>query len=402
MHPLAPHRPPGSADVDAILATAAEVVAHPAVVAARQRASDALLAASPHVGDRLGAERNRRELPQAMLELVRSMACQAAADDPTNPRFNWSPHLGWRFGLDNPDTIYRAVRVSDDGRYEISGQRHSSVFAAFQLFDAYYGEGTESGRDPVQLGFLDGRDLVVDDDGSFTITLDGEPRRERINHLQLPPGSTTILVRDTLSDWAQQPMELTIRRLDRQPGPPRPLDELAADTARWVEIGAPYWDRITQGFTGLPANTLTPPASTHNGLHGQYSSLGHFVLADDQALVVRMPTFAAPYFGIQLGNDWFISTDYVATIGSLNNAQAEVVDGWVEVVIDSVDPGVHNWLDTTGLPSGLLFLRWQGLDAPPSSARPSIEVLDRRGGTTPVGGGPGHLGGARHPLRRPR
>ena len=43
----------------------------------------------------------------------------------------------------------------------------------------------------------------------------------------------------------------------------------------------------------------------------QYSSVGHFDLTPDQALVITLPATDAPYLGFQLGSLWYISLDYI-------------------------------------------------------------------------------------------
>ena len=53
------------------------------------------------------------------------------------------------------------------------------------------------------------------------------------------------------------------------------------------------------------------PAPTPGGLSTQFSSIGHYALADDEALVVEVPACdAAPYQAIQVGSKWYVLTDY--------------------------------------------------------------------------------------------
>jgi hypothetical protein len=51
---------------------------------------------------------------------------------------------------------------------------------------------------------ISGRDLVVNPDGTFTITVSAEPGAPGQNHLQLTSDSTLIATRNTLSDWTNQ------------------------------------------------------------------------------------------------------------------------------------------------------------------------------------------------------
>ncbi|PRC53979.1 hypothetical protein C6A85_51080, partial [Mycobacterium sp. ITM-2017-0098] len=58
---------------------------------------------------------------------------------------------------------------------------------------------------------LSGRQIEVGPDGSFTITVSGDPAASgQRNHLQMTADTTLIAVRNTLSDWnTQLPMTLS-------------------------------------------------------------------------------------------------------------------------------------------------------------------------------------------------
>jgi hypothetical protein len=61
------------------------------------------------------------------------------------------------------------------------------------------------------------------------------------------------------------------------------------------------------------------------------------------------PRSVAPYQGIQLGSRWYVSLDYVNHQTSLTAEQARTdPDGMLRFVISERDPGVANWLETTG------------------------------------------------------
>ena len=94
---------------------------------------------------------------------------------------------------------------------------------------------------------------------------------------------------------------------------------------------------------------------TPGGLATQYSSVGHFELRPDQALVITIPVTDAPYLGFQLGSLWYISLDYINHQTSLNNTQAQAdPDGKVRIVVADQNPGVTNWVETLGHRRGYL------------------------------------------------
>ena len=126
-----------------------------------------------------------------------------------------------------------------------------------------------------------------------------------------------------------------------------------------------------------PVNTLTVPKSTPGGLSSQFSSIGHYSLGDDEAMVVTVPVCeAAPYQAIQIGSKWYISTDYEHHQTSLTRAQSVASGEVLRYVISEQNPGVANWLETFGHPQGVMMLRWQRVARDLTAADgPTVEVV---------------------------
>jgi hypothetical protein len=146
------------------------------------------------------------------------------------------------------------------------------------------------------------------------------------------------------------------------------------------------WFAFPEWFTYKePVNTLTVPKSTPGGLASQFSSIGHYDLADDQAMIVTVPAAECAYQGIQIGSRWYISTDYEHHQTSLTRAQSHVdPDGNLRYVVSERNPGIANWLETCGHPQGVMMLRWQRLshelgeaDGPTVEVVPLHELQDR-------------------------
>jgi hypothetical protein len=71
------------------------------------------------------------------------------------------------------------------------------------------------------------------------------------------------------------------------------------------------------------------------------------------------------FHGIHLSNLWGESLDYANRQSSLNAFQSEWDgDGAVRWVVAHRDPGIPNWLDTTGVRSGFISPRWTYSQAP--------------------------------------
>ena len=151
---------------------------------------------------------------------------------------------------------------------------------------------------------FDDRELERDADGSFEFTYVAEP------------GAKTLIVREVFCDWdAEEPGWITIERTDTLGQPARPVTrELLTKkyevAARSITSSIRTWFAFPHWFQyAEPVNTLTAPQSTPGGLSSQRSSIGHYALAEDEAMIVSVPRCdEAAYQAIQVGSDWYAST----------------------------------------------------------------------------------------------
>lgn len=283
----------------------------------------------------------------------------------------WFGHRvpGSKWGGDNPDNAYRIIPVAAGSRYEVSGQRQDepSTYVTFQLV----GNSTTSAT----LASLEQLDMEIADDGSYTLTLDGTPADGRRNHIMIPPGTLYLFIRDSMGDWAtQQPDALRVRRLDSPTRDPLTEDELAATAIRNIlsdVFYAYYAQRLF--FNGPQMMTEPLGAGSVGGLVTQQGSLGHFTVADDDAVIITANAAGATYRDVVLHDLWLRSLPNRDNQMSLNNAQMlPDADGRFTYVLSIADPGVHNWLDPCGLHDVLILHRWQGFPDP-NAGVPTIE-----------------------------
>jgi hypothetical protein len=306
---------------------------------------------------------------------------------------------GSRILYDNPDTVYRFMGVNGASSYVIRGRFEGEVPAdtTFSVLTGLTGNTAS---------VLTKDELVINPDGTFTITADRNPANGRVNHLQLTSDSTIIATRNTLADWGTEvPMSLEIKRVGGPPNslfsqlggfaipglgkfvvenplvtslvsliPPLPFEPpllrgifTAVIMALGIQREATYMAvATTDPVTGerIPPNVLKNPTRNAEFLATQLQSAGYFQLADDEALVVTIDPGNAGYFVVPVTNDWTISKDYWNQQTSLNNAQARVNDDLTTytVVISKSDPGVANWVSTGGLNQGTISMRFQDLD----------------------------------------
>ncbi len=305
------------------------------------------------------------------------MALQMAFDhDLDRPIFINATHQFSRQGLDNPDAVYFSAYLREGVEYVIRGRRGTSADLSFQVMGGTYSADSAA----TSLLAFDDRELDVAEDGTFEFTYVAEP------------GAKTFIVREVFNDWDTEERGLiTIERVDTLGQPARTLTrELMAKkydiAARTLTGSIQTWFAFPQWFQYQePVNTLTAPQSTPGGLASQRSSIGHYELAEDEALIITVPACAdCTYQAAQIGSDWYASTDYETHQTSLTKAQAVAdPDGMLRFVVaehppsgDPESPYLANWLETTGHRTGAMMLRWQQLtrDLGPEDG-PSVEVV---------------------------
>lgn len=324
-----------------------------------------------------------KRLHTSIEEVLFMVALEVVDGDPRRPRvveISAPPHRwfgtdvpGGRWGIDNPDTLYFTIPVEPESRYVITGHRRAP--------------GPTDSNFTVQtpdvwgaVGNVGQRDLAVDADGTYTITVDAQPADGRPNHLQVKDGGTAVLVRNTLGDWSRDAVDaIEVRRVDGPaPGPESSDDDLArALVARMPRVIAHSVDDLQPPIFRQPANLIPQPgrpADKPGFLVTQRNALGHFRLGADEAIVATFDPGGAGYATFPVTDVWGVSPDYGTHRNSLNSRQA-VADpgGTVTVVMSAFDPGVSNWVDTAGLDEGIVMLRWQLLaPLPTASGGPGV------------------------------
>lgn len=334
---------------------------------------------SPYFESSLGEAEAYRSL---LYTVIGSIKAGALADH-DHPRFMRAVDWTSKAGLENPDNNYYIAFIDDQGLYRVSGYRGSTADMVVQLVAGQPGVGDAGTSRNVSILYGDG--LIVDELGRFEILIGGPDPGPEYNWMANGDGAESLFVRFTHADWTKETHRpLAIERLDSdgRPSPPlstdmmiRGLDRTARSifdrTVTWVDYAN------NRMWANAPRNSLSAPRATQGGMVGQYSAFGSFDLTEGDALLVEFQPTHAPYFGMQLGNLWFTSLEYESHTSSLNHSQLACSSASLcQVVISGEDPGIANWLDTEGHQQGLIFLRWQGLEALPSGTQaPTIRLI---------------------------
>lgn len=293
---------------------------------------------------------------QRTLQAVRS-------SDPEFPRFATAPDADTKYGLDNPDTLYYGTRIRADADYIVTGRRGTTADLSFQVLGGDY----TPAQVPDSLAAFDDRALEIAEDGSFEVHFGPQVDASRANSFRLGEGAAILVIREVYSDWEHEHRgTIRIHRPDNAghaPKPPTPeaMAKRFAAAGKLLVGQLQTFLRFPERFyLDLPVNTMTEPRLTPGGLATQYSSVGHYELGEDQAMIVDVPRSEAPYQGFQLGSMWYVSHDYANHQTSLTADQARTdPDDRLRFVVSERDPGVANWLACTGHGRGYLQIRWQ-------------------------------------------
>lgn len=277
--------------------------------------------------------------------------------------FNSPPYAsgipGTRFGIDDPNRIYRVVAVDPSRSYIIEGKR-----SLVPSNDDYTFEATDDFR---TLESLDGRNIDLSADGTFSITLDAQPSAGRRNHLALADGTNNVVIRDTLSNWKTQlPNRLTFR----QTGGTTPSSVSLAQAQQRAVSLIEKSDRLVSGMLSAnwaqPENTFVAKVRTlDQGLPGYIFASARFALKQDEALIVTIDPHGAHYTGIVATDPWARSAPYWTGFASLSGDQSRPnTDGSLTYIVAARDPGYANWVDTNGVGHGIVGIRIENIPQP--------------------------------------
>lgn len=272
-----------------------------------------------------------------------------------------------KWGMDCPDALYVGAPVRADASYRVHGTRGTVRYLGFQVM-----EGMQSTANLVA------DDLPPAGDGRIELLLSAEPpggpgSDPPANWLRLDPSASSLIVRQFFYDWDhEEPARLEIECV--APSPPRRDDggreavDPSAGLARqlaalgsFVEASLQFWWDVEEMGRSSGLNAFrTPDARTDiGGAAENVSQWGTWQLGPGEALVVEVTPPPALYWSLAVGNRWWESLDYANHQTSLNGHQAVLdADGVFRAVLAEDDPGVANWLSTTGERRGPMIFRW--------------------------------------------
>ena len=382
-----------------------------------------------------GTPRNLAEGYRYLMGFLHSAVERAFHEDPTRPHFRNALSIVNRATIDNADAIYFFAAIDGREPYVISGRvkdcrewrgeeppatgRRAPHYVIFEASSGPLAGDTGDLRElrpgvKAQTGRLDSSSLQVESDGCFEILLAPErPTGHTGNFIgtlkvtkQPPPDdpeasleryAAYVSGRQLFNDWQREDaIQLAIRPLAAESAaaapysPDQAVDELRRCgelvrgqmhfwNAFWTVLMGTYGHR-EGGISGVefPRNAFNTinaaSGATGGGMSTNLYAGGVFELEPDEALIVENRIPKKPqYVGFQVANLWGESMEYANRTGSLNGAQVEIdADDVIRLVIAHEDPGVPNWIDTSGHREGFLTPRWAYSEQPPADEWPSI------------------------------
>jgi hypothetical protein len=352
-------------------------------------------------------------------------------EDPDFPAFRNALSIFNKSTIENSDAIYFYSPIDGQKTYRVTGRAEDSrhwrgeprlestpVAPQYVIFETATGPmagdtGNLSELVPgyrTGFGTLDSSSLEVAEDGTFELILGPEKPVGYEGHFictKKPPSRRSpedgdrfadyVSGRQLFYDWEyEEPIHLSIECLDTAGDhPPALTPEKTAGQLRrmggiirgqmrfWLEFydvvlncnqthehdGRPYF---------MPINAYNTPngasSDTGGGMSTNVYAGGIYELAEDEAFYIEATFTGDPvYTSIHLGNMWGESPDYANHQSSLNLHQMYMgEDGVQRWVVAHRDPGVQNWIDTTGLPKGYLSHRWAYSELPDKKDWPTI------------------------------
>jgi hypothetical protein len=397
------------------------------MIARLQAARDAI--DTPELDPAPADERNLAEGYRYLVGFLLG-SIERALHDPLHPRFMRAIQPMNRATIDNADAVYLYTEIDGNFSYRIRGKaldsrhwrgekaltgRRAPQYVIFELASGYAGDsGSLAELIPgtrINPGTLDCHALQVEDDGSFEILVAPEKPAGYAGNFLLSRRKSEgkeyvgrfLTCRELFHDWANEDLlDLEILRLGCENTPRSPIDEAGAVemmrtigevTNNQMRFWNVFYTQLleTYGKTKIglsqesepqfmPVNDMNAPnalgIATGGGQSTNIYSGGVYQLDQNEALIIESEVPVEPSFlGFHLSNLWGESLDFESYQCNLNPALMEMTeDGVYRWVVSHQDPGVPNWLDTTGLAHGFLTVRYTYEKQPPKEKWPTLHV----------------------------
>jgi hypothetical protein len=289
--------------------------------------------------------------------------------DAAQPQFRRTLWSGRKVFGDSPDTIYYYTVVDPARSYRIRGNIAGAVYTSFSV----EGGSIDERFPPTRIvAALNDSEFDIDADGNYEIIASVEPQPR--NWLKLESDAGAVATRhyfERSSAIANDPLlhiPLSIELLDGAPVPASTPQTVARDLRRighfvrglTLDMAANTGPKPP--FMSTVPNQFNPPAGLQAGRYGAtdiVNMMAPYALQPDQALIIEGRIPPCRFANFMLWNRFLQTYDYANYSVALNRQQLTLeADGSFRIVIAHQNPGVPNWLDTTGATFGLIYVRY--------------------------------------------
>lgn len=311
--------------------------------------------------------------------------------------FQWPAHN--TFGLPSPDNTFGIFYLDGRETYRFHGRRNTVYKVWMVVYHGFFGD-----EDTRQMAEMQIDDFAMNPDGTFEIILSAD--RHDGNWIEIDRTSRNVpfMLRQNHLDWAGEvDAEWHIERVDIDETQHNPIHD-EAEVARRIEVAgrvmvhmanmSRFADRLVlKGADGEYNRFLDltgPEISKFGTFNRAHYGNAVYEIAPGEALVMTVDQPEdSEYWNVQIGDIWYQIEDYVHHQTSLNQVQAaRDGDGLFRLVIAHEDPGVANWLETSGRTVGILVWRVYGprghVAMPKLERMPLDKVRERLLADTPV------------------
>ena len=291
----------------------------------------------------------------------------------------------YNWGAPSPDFRYHWTKIDGARGYRIWGNRGLTPWLHIQAQRGWWGD-----PDQVNLGSWDVDHFERAADGGFEIIASPDPHAGNWMQLDRNVHNICLLVRDIWDDWnVERGATVHIEPLEVLPADTLTLTEAEiAERLRGIAYQTTFslktWMRMIEEVEAavgmnrfwLPTEDVTKIGG--NPMAGYVKML--YDIEPDEAVVLETGIPNVRHWSLQLADFFFQTTDYRFHRSSLNNKQAVIdPDGKVRIVLSARDPGVPNWVDTSGFLQGFAQWRWYLSDCFPVPETRLAKVSQVRG-----------------------
>jgi hypothetical protein len=314
--------------------------------------------------------RTELEAAEGMRFILRTIAMAQDVSGDGHPR---APHFARmdtkrrKIGGDNPDAEYDNLVWDGKFNYRITGRRGSVDHLSFTVLAQQPNGRSRS------IGYLNERDLELDESGRFTIWMTAEKPEAPGNWIQTGPeaGWGNVLVRQYLGDRATEELadyEVEVVGRERYDALPPATDAEVARALQVVDgamrgIGllhhyvSPSLGENPNSFRLRNSDDFGADISSTDNLY----VIGTYDFGPEEALIVEVDPMDVRYWNFAIENPWHESVDYAQRKTSrTHDAVAIDSDGKIRFVVAHAPTDHPNFLETAGHRRGFMTFRWVG------------------------------------------